>query len=130
MVAPATPGKADPKSVNVNLTSGAGVDIAWADGHRSHYTFTYLRDACPCALCDEERRNEGRSPGDPPASKPGELPMFRPSAKPLRAEPVGRYAIRFDWTDGHVHGIYSWELLRELCPCSECRAMRTQIESV
>ena len=57
-------------------------------------------------------------------AKPGDLPMFRPGAKPVRAEAVGRYAIRFDWSDGHMHGIYSWELLRELCPCEECRATR------
>jgi DUF971 family protein len=112
----------NPKSVNVNLTSGTGVDIEWSDGHRSHYSFTYLRDACPCALCDEERRNAGREPGDAPQAKAGELPMFRPAAKPTLAEPVGRYAIRFNWSDGHVHGIYSWELLRELCPCAECKA--------
>ena len=114
----------DPKSVNVNVSSGTGVDIEWADGHCSHYSFTYLRDACPCALCDEERRKTGRQPGDPPQAKPGDLPMFRPGAKPVRAEAVGRYAIRFDWSDGHMHGIYSWELLRELCPCQECRAAR------
>ncbi|HKD92003.1 MAG TPA: DUF971 domain-containing protein [Terriglobales bacterium] len=112
----------NPKSVNVNITSGTGVDIEWSDGHRSHYSFTFLRDACPCALCDEERRNTGRQPGDSPHSKPGELPMFHPAAKPTLVEPVGRYAIRFNWSDGHMHGIYSWELLRELCPCAECRA--------
>lgn len=123
-MAPLTAQASNPKSVNVNLTSGAGVDIDWADGHHSHYPFTYLRDACPCALCDEERRNAGRQPGDPPHSKPGELPMFRPAAKPVRADPVGRYAIRFDWSDGHMHGIYSWELLRQLCPCAECKSIR------
>lgn len=114
----------DPKSVNVNLTTGAGVDIEWADGHRSHYTFTFLRDACPCALCDEERRNAGRQPGDPPKGKPGELPMFRPAAKPTEVEPVGKYAMRFTWNDGHMHGIYSWDLLREICPCADCGAAR------
>ena len=46
---------ADPKSVKVNLTTGTGVDIEWKDGHQSHYPFPFLRDACPCALCDEER---------------------------------------------------------------------------
>ena len=45
---------ADPKSVKVGLTTGSGVDIEWKDGHRSHYSFIFLRDACPCALCDDE----------------------------------------------------------------------------
>ena len=77
---------ADPKSVKVNLTSGTGVDIEWKDGHRSHYTFPFLRDACPCALCDEERGKTQREPGEPPKAAPGALPMFKPAAKPLSAD--------------------------------------------
>ena len=111
---------ADPKSVKVNLTSGTGVDIEWSDGHLSHYSFVYLRDACPCALCNEEREKAGRKPGQPPKTKPGELPMFKPAAKPVAAEGVGKYAIKFNWNDGHDLGIYSWTFLRERCPCSQC----------
>jgi len=122
---PATPPHApDPKSVNVNVTAGTGVDIEWSDGHRSIYTFQFLRDACPCALCDEERHNHGRPPGEGPKSKAGDLPMFRPAVKPTLAEPVGRYALRFTWNDGHMHGIYSWDYLRDVCPCQECRVRR------
>ncbi len=57
-------GAADPKSVKVNVTTGAGMDIEWTDGHSSHYSFPFLRDACPCALCDDERSKTGRQPGD------------------------------------------------------------------
>jgi DUF971 family protein len=117
-------GHADPQSVEVNVTSGTGMDIAWKDGHRSHYSFSYLRDACPCALCDEERAKSGRAPGAPPQTPPGQLPMYREPAQPLEAAPVGKYAIRFAWKDGHQHGIYSWEYLREVCPCEACRAER------
>ena len=109
---------ADPKSVKVNLSTGTGVDIEWSDGHRSHYSFVYLRDACPCALCNEERENSNRKPGQPP--KPAALPMFKESAKPLSAEGVGKYAIKFNWNDNHDLGIYSWKFLREWCPCEEC----------
>lgn len=112
---------ADPKSVKVHLSSGKGVDIEWNDGHLSSYTFPYLRDACPCALCQEERQQSGRKPGEPPIAKPGELPMFKPSAKPESAEPVGKYAIQFKWNDNHALGIYSWQWLRQICPCQECR---------
>jgi DUF971 family protein len=112
---------ADPKSVRVNLTTGTGVDIEWADGHHSHYSFPYLRDACPCALCNEEREKAGRKPGEPPKTKPGELPMFKATAKPLSAEGVGKYAIKFNWNDGHDLGIYSWKFLREWCQCDECK---------
>jgi DUF971 family protein len=115
---------ADPKSVKVNLTTGAGVDIEWKDGHQSHFAFPFLRDACPCALCDEERAGSGREPGDPPKPAPGALPMFKPAARPTSAEGVGKYAIRFKWNDGHDQGIYSWQFLREVCPCEECKAAR------
>jgi DUF971 family protein len=112
----------DPKSVKVNITTGSGVDIEWKDGHASHYRFVFLRDACPCALCEEERGKSGRRPGDPPKPAPGALPMFKPAAKPLSAEGVGKYAIKFSWNDDHDLGIYSWKFLREICPCAECKA--------
>src|SRR5579863_627122 len=88
---------ADPKSVKVNLTTGTGVDIEWKDGHQSHYAFSFLRDACPCALCDEERNKSGRQPGESPKLAPAALPMFKPAAKATSAEAVGKYAIKFHW---------------------------------
>ena len=119
----------DPQSVKVHLSSGAGVDIEWKDGHRSHYSFVFLRDACPCALCNEEREKAGRAPGEAPATAPGTLPMFKAAAKPLSAEGVGKYAIKFSWNDSHDLGIYSWRFLREVCPCEECKAARTQLQT-
>jgi DUF971 family protein len=116
---------ADPKTVKVNLSTGAGVDIEWKDGHVSHYPFVFLRDACPCALCDDERAKSGRQPGQTPQGKPGELPMFKAAAKPTSAEGVGKYAIKFHWNDGHDLGIYSWQFLRDVCPCQECKAVKT-----
>ena len=114
----------DPKSVKVNLSTGTGVDIEWNDGHVSHYEFVYLRDACPCALCNEERDKSGRPLGQPPKLAPGTLPMFKEKAKPVSAEGVGKYAIKFKWNDGHDLGIYSWNFLREVCPCAECKTAR------
>jgi DUF971 family protein len=116
----------DPKSVKVNVTAGTGVDIVWSDGHVSHYSFVFLRDACPCAMCEDERGKSGRPPGEAPKLVPGELPMFKPTAKPVSAEGVGKYAIKFSWNDGHDLGIYSWRLLRELCPCQECQQGQEQ----
>jgi hypothetical protein len=49
-----------PEKVRVLLTEGKGVEIDWADGHRSGWSFAWLRDACPCATCVEERKLEGR----------------------------------------------------------------------
>ena len=117
----------DPKSVKVNITTGTGVDIEWKDGHVSHYGFVYLRDACPCAICNEEREKTRRKPGEPAKLAPGALPMYKPAAKPISAEGVGRYAIKFAWNDNHDLGIYSWQYLREVCPCEECRAARERM---
>jgi DUF971 family protein len=116
----------DPKAVKVHLTTGAGMDIEWGDGHVSHYGFVYLRDACPCAMCGDEREKSGRRPGDPATAAPGALLIFKPTAKPLSAEGVGKYAIKFSWNDDHDLGIYSWKFLREICPCDECAKARSQ----
>jgi len=51
-----------PKSIKIQVTSGAGVDIVWSDAHASHYDFLYLRDLCPCALCNDERAKKAASP--------------------------------------------------------------------
>ena len=114
----------DPKSVQVNVTTGTGVDIEWKDGHRSSYTFQFLRDACPCAICNDQREKDGRQFGEPVKPAPGALPMFKPAPRPAATEAVGHYAMRFTWNDGHEHGIYSWEFLRQICPCSECKAKK------
>jgi DUF971 family protein len=110
----------DPGSVKVHLTTGAGMEIEWKDGHKSVYTFKFLRDACPCALCEDERGKAGTKPGAAAKLAPGALPMFKPAVKALAAEPVGKYALRFSWNDNHDLGIYSWVYLREVCPCGEC----------
>lgn len=120
---------ADPAKVKVHLTEGTGMDIDWKDGHHSSYSFPYLRDACPCAICNEERVKEHREPGEPKGVAPGALPMFKNAPKPISAEGVGKYAIRFTWNDGHEHGIYSWEFLREFCACAECRARRAGMKA-
>ena len=116
----------DPKSVKVNLTTGTGVDIEWADGHFSHYGFIFLRDACPCALCNDEREKAGRRAGEPEKAVPGVLPMFKAAARVVSAEGVGRYAIKFVWNDTHDLGIYSWKYLREVCPCEQCRVVAAE----
>lgn len=118
-----------PTAVRVDKSGGTGMEIDWpahsaGAAHRSHYSFQYLRDACPCATCEEEREQSGRNYGEPPKPKAGALPMYRDPARPIEVAPVGRYAISFVWNDGHRAGIYSWEFLRTWCPCAECKAIR------
>jgi DUF971 family protein len=110
----------NPKSVKVNVSNGTGMDIEWDDGHRTHYNFQWLRDACPCATCTEERNNHQRKPGDPAKAAPALLPMYKEPARPNEVKPVGRYALNIAWNDGHASGIYSWDYLRELCQCEQC----------
>lgn len=108
-----------PTSVKVHVSSGAGVDITWADGHSSHYDFAYLRDHCPCATCNEERDNKEQLK-TPPSGQFAPLPMFKPKARAQSATTVGNYAIQISFSDGHSTGIYSYDHLRSICPCPEC----------
>ncbi|MGI4853606.1 MAG: DUF971 domain-containing protein [Janthinobacterium lividum] len=108
------PAAVTPAKVRVALTEGTGVEIVWKDGHRSQWSFPYLRDACPCATCHEEREQTGRKVGEPKPAPKLAFPMYTPPARPLEALPIGRYALKFKWADGHESGIYSWDFLRRL----------------
>jgi len=113
--------------VKVRVSTGEGVDITWSDGHTSHYDFPYLRDHCPCALCNDEREKQARlASGSGPAQK-NPLPMFKPKVTAKGASAVGNYAIQIQFSDGHATGIFSYEHLREICPCAACaREFRAQ----
>jgi DUF971 family protein len=108
-----------PTSVKVHVSTGAGVDITWADGHSSHYDFAYLREHCPCATCNEERGKKEQLK-TPLSGHFAPLPMFKPKARAQSAATVGNYAIQISFSDGHSTGIYSYDHLRSICPCPEC----------
>jgi len=115
-----------PTAVKIHVKTGAGVDITWADGHFSHYDFTYLRDQCPCATCNDERAKKEAVPATTTnlLSSPL-LPMYKPKPRAQGATQVGNYAVQISFTDGHSTGIFSYDYLRTLCPCEECgRAFR------
>ncbi len=111
----------EPVKVRVHQTEGTGVEIEWRDGHRSNWTFAWLRDACPCATCHEEREATGRKPGQHKPRPAELLPMYQAPARPSAVSPVGRYALKFSWNDGHESGIYSWDYLRRVCQCEQCQ---------
>ena len=115
-----------PEKVRVLMTEGKGLEIDWVDGHKSAWSFGWLRLACPCATCVDERNAEGRKAGQPKPKPAVLLPMYTPPSKPASAHPVGRYAIQFNWQDGHSAGIYSWEYLRRMCQCQECSFSRDE----
>lgn len=88
--------------------------IQWDDGHRGVYAWTHLRYECPCATCTDERAK----PPDPfRVLKPSELLPL----KPLSITPMGHYAYKISWSDGHDTGIYTLEHLRSICQCPECQ---------
>jgi DUF971 family protein len=108
---------------HIAISKSKGVRIDWSDGHRSEYSLAYLRDQCPCATCTGAHGTDPqKSSYSAPAAAP--FPMFKPALKMLAVEPVGAYAFRIDWSDGHNAGIYSYDRLREICPCPECQARR------
>jgi len=113
-----------PMGVKVHVTSGEGVEITWSDMHTSRYDFPYLRDHCPCAMCNDERSKKAAGAGAAAV-----LPMFKPRVTANSANAVGNYAIQIQFSDSHATGIYSFEHLREICPCESClREFRSQSE--
>src|SRR6202167_5062307 len=67
-----------PEKVRGLLSEGKGLEIDWADGHKSAWSFAWLREACPCATCNELRAQEGRKPGQPRKKPAAVLPMYTP----------------------------------------------------
>ena len=78
--------------------------IDWADGARSLIDVRALRLACGCARCVDEWTGE-------PLLAPDSV---APDVAPVGIQPVGRYAIKIRWSDGHDTGIYPFERLRRL----------------
>ena len=89
--------------------------ITWQDGHESVYPFAGLRAVCPCVECKGGHEHMG-GPPDPRVVRdtpPGDLNLENIAQ-------VGGYALQFFWDDGHSTGIYTWETLRQACPCPQC----------
>jgi DUF971 family protein len=80
--------------------------LTWDDGHLSTYAIDYLRSWCPCAGC------QGHDPVARYLDRHGE--------ELVHLEAVGNYALAPTWQDGHNTGLFSWRLLRGLCPCEDC----------
>jgi ATP-binding protein involved in chromosome partitioning len=78
--------------------------IEWSDGSLGVYSAKKLRLACPCAGCVDEITGEKILRAE---SVPGDV-------RPTSINPVGRYALQIQWSDGHNTGLYSFELIRNL----------------
>ena len=45
--------------------------------------------------------------------------MYKPKVTAKNATAVGNYAIQIEFSDGHASGIFSFGVLREICPCPD-----------
>lgn len=86
---------------------GNEVAILWADGAESYFTFEKLRAASPSAANVGETDILGNKYG-------GNGPKTFPGVQVTGWVQVGNYAIRFDFSDGHNTGLYSYDYLRKL----------------
>lgn len=79
------------------------LDVAYADGTRHALPCEYLRVYSPSA----EVRGHG-----------GGEPMLVPGKRNVnidKVDAVGQYAVRLVFDDGHNTGLYSWDVLEDLC---------------
>jgi DUF971 family protein len=109
--------RAEPE--HIAISKSAGIKIDWKDGHRSEYGLSYLRENCPCATCAGTHGPPTTRP-EPQGSNP--FQMYKPALRIQSVEPVGTYAVKIYWSDGHSSGIYSYDHFRAICPCHECKA--------
>jgi DUF971 family protein len=87
--------------LRVNPTRDA-LSISFDDGAHAVLAAEKLRVQSPSA---EVRGHGGERP--PPVTG-------KKDVKILRLEPVGNYAVRIVFDDGHDSGLYSWNYLKEL----------------
>jgi DUF971 family protein len=76
--------------------------IAFDDGETFEIPFELLRVESPSA---ENKGHGGNAP--PPVTGKANVNV-------VKADAVGRYAVRISFDDGHDTGLYSWDLLYDL----------------
>ncbi|KAA3613031.1 MAG: DUF971 domain-containing protein [Calditrichaeota bacterium] len=93
-----------PKSVE--QISDQAIAIKWDDESESVFFAEKVRGQCPCATCKDEEK---------PKENPFKILKANPNNVFFRNwEMIGRYAIRFSFSDGHNAGIYTFEHLKEI----------------
>ena len=89
-------------------SDGLTYHLIFDDGTEADLSTQKLRDNCPCASCQGEQviLHEYKPIHKPPVSTEGYTLE--------NAEPVGNYALKLTWKDGHDTGIYSWKHLKSI----------------
>ena len=93
-----------PAPLSIERDPEGQLDLKWDDGTTSRLGAREARGACPCAGCVDEMT--GQRTLDP-ASIVATIAFSR-------VEPVGNYAVRLCFSDGHETGIFDWSLLKRL----------------
>lgn len=101
-----------PVPSEITRANVSDIRIIWQDGHDSIYPPDYLRFKCPCAKCVDEWTG----------MRVLKVEEVSEEVAVNTLQLVGRYGMRVYWDDGHSDGIYTFELLRDLCPCLNCRS--------
>jgi DUF971 family protein len=97
-------GRATPAPVAIKLHKRSReLEIEFEDGSSGRLAAEYLRVHSPSAEVT------GHGPGE------GVLVTGKESVAIESVEPVGRYAVRIRFDDGHSTGLYTWPILYELC---------------
>jgi DUF971 family protein len=78
------------------------LEVAFADGSRFELPFEYLRVHSPSAEV------QGHGGG------PSVLVLGKQDVVVRAVEPIGQYAVRLVFDDGHDTGLYTWRYLHEL----------------
>ena len=91
---------------------GSEIAIAWSDGTETYFKGEFLRAASPSADNLGERDIFGWQYG-------GDGPRRFPGVQAVGWERVGNYALRFDFSDGHRTGLYSYDYLRKLAAAQD-----------
>ena len=104
-----------PRAIDLDADNGL-MRISWLDGHESLYNLPDLRRSCPCAGC----AGEGNRAGTVDSTTSFTLLQ----TKMVEAQPLNRFGLQFVWGDGHDDGLFSYSMLRAMCPCDQCVAGR------
>ena len=91
---------------------GEKIFIKWSDSHESSYASKEIRISCQCAECVEEWSKRQ-------LLDPATIPLNLQAEDHLM---IGNYAIQFLWSDGHFTGIFPFNVLRNMCPCTSCKS--------
>lgn len=83
-----------PAQIRLQFDTGEAFEIAALD----------LRFACPCASCVDEMTGKRTLRKE----------SLKADVRPTKIEPVGRYGIHIDWSDGHRTGMYHFDHLYKL----------------